>query len=264
MTRYWKTWGSMAAAVLLISGSARAQEQSDTDRFQNQRNSAPANAAGDQKGFVKKMLLANMAEIQLGQMAESQASSADVKSFAQMMVAHHTQANQQLLPLAQQLGVQQPTDLDGKHKALAARLSKLHGEEFDRAFTKAMVADHQDTLKDVQRMAGDRSGASASRSGISGGAGAMGSGTSGTAGTSGSSTTGGATTSGSMTSGSTTTGGSTTGGSATTGSSDPAAGSSAMPSASAPQSPVEYAAVTLPIIQQHLQQAQQLASQIGK
>src|SRR3982750_2224572 len=108
MTRTWKTVGALTAVALLASGSAYAQGQADTDPARNQRNSAAAsNSSGDQKGSVKKMLLANMAEIQLGQLASSQASSSEVKSFAQMMVTDHTQANQQLLALAQQLGGQQ-------------------------------------------------------------------------------------------------------------------------------------------------------------
>src|SRR3954468_8677930 len=131
MTRTWKTLGTLAAVVLLTSGSAYAQGQSDRDPSRDQRNSAAAsNSSGDQKGFIKKMLLANMAEIQLGQLALSQATNSEVKSFAQMMVTDHTQANQQLLALAQQLGVQQPTELDGKHKALSAKLSRMQGQEF--------------------------------------------------------------------------------------------------------------------------------------
>jgi len=84
------------------------------------------------KQFVEKMLSANMAEIQLGQLGVQQATSADVKSFAQMMVTDHTKANQELMPLAQQLGVQAPATLDAKHKAIADKLAKLHGAEFDR------------------------------------------------------------------------------------------------------------------------------------
>jgi putative membrane protein len=39
-----------------------------------------------------------------------------------------------------------PSDLDAKDKALKERLSKLSGEQFDRAYMKNMVRDH---TKDV-------------------------------------------------------------------------------------------------------------------
>jgi putative membrane protein len=62
------------------------------------------------------------------------------------MVDDHGKANQQLSTIAQQKNVQVPTELTGKAKADHDRLSKLSGEQFDRAYMQMMVRDHR---KDV-------------------------------------------------------------------------------------------------------------------
>ncbi len=105
----------------------------------------------DQKKFVEQMLMANFVEIQLDQMAAERASSPEVKSFAQTMVTDHTQANQDLEPIARQIGVQRPTELDAKHRRLSERLSTLQAQEFDREYLKEMVEAHRTWSRRVGR-----------------------------------------------------------------------------------------------------------------
>lgn len=114
----------------------------------------------DAAAFVNQMTIANLAEVQLGKLASERASSADVKSFGQMMVKDHSQANQDLAQVAAQLKVKPTTDIDQKHKDLAAKLSKLQGPEFDREYISAMVQGHQEVAGQLEA----RTGASASSS----------------------------------------------------------------------------------------------------
>jgi len=223
--------------MMMAAGASYAQGQSD--RLGPRDSSTQSQMSGSKdKQYVQKMLMANMAEIQLGQMAADRASSSEVKSFGQMMVTDHTKANEELKPIAQQLGVQPPTELDSKHRALADKLSKLQGAEFDRQFMAAMVDGHKEVVKETQSIAGGKSSTAASSSTGTGTATASGSGATGS----------GTTASGSGTTGSGTTG-SSAGGSAV--------GTSGSGSSSgAQQSVMQYASKTLPIVQHHLQQAQ--------
>ena len=102
---------------------------------------APADHA-----FVKEAAIGGMAEVDLGQLAASKAESPDVKQFGQRMVDDHSKANTELKSWASQKKVTLPTELDAKHKAEHARLEKLSGAAFDRAYMQSMVADHN---KDV-------------------------------------------------------------------------------------------------------------------
>jgi putative membrane protein len=102
-------------------------------------------SAADNK-FVHEAAVGGMAEVSLGKLAADKATNPDVKQFAQRMVDDHSKANDELKAYASQKGVTLPADTDAAHKAVEARLSKLSGEAFDKAYMADMVKDHD---KDV-------------------------------------------------------------------------------------------------------------------
>ena len=120
--------------------------ESGTDPQGTGVNTGKSTGKGTDHAFMTKAAQGGMAEVELGQLAEQNAQSQDVKDFGKKMVDDHTKANDQLKQVASQEGVTLPTDLDAKDKATKDRLSKLHGEAFDRAYMKDMVTDHK---KDV-------------------------------------------------------------------------------------------------------------------
>jgi len=101
--------------------------------------------SADQK-FVHDVLMDGMAEVELGQLAQQNASSADVKQFAQRMVTDHGKAGDDLKSLTSSKNITPPAAVDAKHKATHDRLAKLSGSAFDRAYMQAMVADHQEAV----------------------------------------------------------------------------------------------------------------------
>ena len=105
--------------------------------------SSAALTAADKKAIMD-MGMANMAEVEAGKMAVSKSQSADVKAFAQQMIDDHGKALTEVQALATAKGVTLPTELDAKHKAMAAKLDKLSGEKFDKEYMKnAGVSDHK-------------------------------------------------------------------------------------------------------------------------
>ena len=228
--------------------------------------------SNDLQEFVQKATVANMAEIQLGQLAVKQAQDPQVKQFAQMMVDEHTKALEQLRSAASSQGLQVASELDSKHQKLNDKLSKLQGSEFDRAYMDAMVDAHKDAEKLLKRRAG-KSESGSDMTSSQKPASPAGTSATGTSGTSGSSTSATAGTSGS-TSDSTETGtssvgtpGTTSGATGTSGASSSSgmSGSSSTGSASsmaAPKSADEWAAMTLPKVRAHLEQARSLEDQV--
>lgn len=95
------------------------------------------------KEFAANAGMANLAEIQMGQLALQKASSASVKAYAQRMVTDHTAAGAKLNPIATAKGLALPAELSGDAKAGYDHLSSLSGAEFDKAYIDHMVADHQ-------------------------------------------------------------------------------------------------------------------------
>ena len=95
---------------------------------------------------VVDMAMANMAEVATGKMAIAKSQNLQVKAYAQKMIDEHSAAQVDVTALAQAKGVTMPTDLDAPHKSMAAKLDKLSGDAFDKAYMKnAGVSAHTKT-----------------------------------------------------------------------------------------------------------------------
>jgi len=93
--------------------------------------------------FAQLASASDLAEINLGNIAKKQADSADVKQFAERMVADHTKSSKMLIQIANKKGLTVASQMDAQHQALAAKLVAMKGSEFDRAYMKHMVMDHK-------------------------------------------------------------------------------------------------------------------------
>jgi putative membrane protein len=114
--------------------------------------SAPGMPAANQPNqndrlFVYEAMIGGNAEVEFGQLTEQKGRSPAVNDFARQMVADHGKANQQLAQLAQAANIPQPRDLDEEHKAMRSRLQQLSGAEFDLAYIRGQIGDHQKTVQ---------------------------------------------------------------------------------------------------------------------
>jgi len=170
MRQQFSRFALFAAAALIVNGPAFAQQSDATRGSQRgqtpqgatetrpatpsgsaQRSTTTAQLAGTEQAFLKEAATGGLMEVELGRLATEKASSAEVKQFGQRMVEDHGKANQQLSTIAQQKNVQVPTELTGKAKADYDRLSKLSGEQFDRAYMQMMVRDHRKDVGDFRK-----------------------------------------------------------------------------------------------------------------
>lgn len=113
-------------------------------------------ATGDQT-FVDMAAQTDMTEAHLGQLAQSQASSQDVKDYAQTLVTDHTTDYNQLAALAKKAGLTVPTGIDEQHQHMIAPFEKLNGKMFDRRYEHEMVMGHEKAIAAYQKEARDGS-----------------------------------------------------------------------------------------------------------
>lgn len=90
-------------------------------------------------------------ELASAKLAAQQASSPQVKQYAQMLVSDHEKFNAALQQLGQQEGLKLPTTMTVKDSASLARLSRLHGAAFDKAYTKDAMRINQEDATDSKR-----------------------------------------------------------------------------------------------------------------
>src|SRR5215204_2617464 len=141
---------SLASALTCTSLDAWAQTRSSDRASQT---------------FITKAIEGNLAEVQMGQLAQEKGASEGVRSFGQMLQQEHSAGAQKATAVATQLGVTHPTEPNKKQKAMYASLAKLSGAAFDRKFATEMVKDHKKEVAEYQRAAkkqGDPAGAYAS------------------------------------------------------------------------------------------------------
>jgi len=148
---------ALGAVVALFPIAGIAQSGSMSDSSSNSHSgssmsssSTKSNLSLSDKKFVRDAAQGGMAEVELGKLATEKASSDDVKKFGQRMVDDHTKAADQLKQVASSEGIQLPRGLSAKDKMTEERLSKLSGEQFDKAYMADMVKDHTQDVTEFQ------------------------------------------------------------------------------------------------------------------
>ncbi|HEY3990673.1 MAG TPA: DUF4142 domain-containing protein [Acidobacteriaceae bacterium] len=119
--------------------SSIEQQQQQAQQGASGLNTGPA----VDKAFVKKALEGNAGEVEMGKLALQKSNDDQVKQFAQRMVDDHGKMQDQLKPVAEQMGVKVP---DGPSKGQMKSMDKmkaLSGDAFDQAYIKDMVKDHK-------------------------------------------------------------------------------------------------------------------------
>ncbi len=103
------------------------------------------------------VVTANSVDVDAGKLAEKMAANKAVKAFANQMVIDHTGVNQQAGALVKKLNVT-PEDSDvskslkkGSEENIA-KLKKLKGKAFDKAYVDHEVAYHQAVLDALDKL----------------------------------------------------------------------------------------------------------------
>lgn len=142
---------ALSVATLAIAAGCQPASQNNQASHQGAQMSQPqvvpqadrtTTSTLTPQQFVTQAAQSSLAEIQLSELALQKGPSNQVKSYAQQMIKDHTQANNELKQLAAQKKYTVPTSLDAQHQTAKANLSKLSGQDFDKAYMQQMEQDH--------------------------------------------------------------------------------------------------------------------------
>jgi putative membrane protein len=146
------------------NSNSNSNSNANTSRSQNRnanRSNRNSSATGEQAGmanlssgdrdFLMDAAMGGLMEVELGRVAAQQGTSEAVKQFGQRMVDDHSKANQELMTLATSKGITLPTTLDDKHREHVTKLSAMTGADFDRAYSKMMLSDHNKDVSEFEK-----------------------------------------------------------------------------------------------------------------
>jgi len=137
--------------TLFLAGGMLLAQTGQTGKQVSGGNMKAGHLSTADHKFATDAAEGGMAEVQLGQLAVSKATNADVKNFAQKMVDDHSKANDQLKAAAAGENITLPTSIGAKNQATYDRLNKLSGAAFDKAYVQDMVRDHEMDVKEFER-----------------------------------------------------------------------------------------------------------------
>jgi putative membrane protein len=106
------------------------------------------------RGFAEKAAAGGAAEVEGGKVAEQRAANDKVKQFGARMVQDHSKANDELKQIAAAKNLQLPAAPDAHSRDMMAKMQKLSGAEFDRAYMDHMVKDHKKDVAAFEKEAG--------------------------------------------------------------------------------------------------------------
>lgn len=117
---------------------------------------AAAAAPMTNQEFVDFAAQTDMVEANLGQLAQTAASSQAVKDYAQMLVTDHTKDFNQLYEIAYHANLTRPDAIDAEHnKTMIDPFQKLNGAAFDHRYVQEMVAGHTKAIATYKKEAAD-------------------------------------------------------------------------------------------------------------
>jgi len=135
-------------AVMLLLAAACGPKKDDSKKEAESENKEAFKGSDTKEDaeWAVKIADGGMLEVRVAELAQTNAKSSDVKSFAQMMIKDHSMANDELKALAEKKGIALPATLSNSSQDKYDDLAKKTGKDFDEAYSDMMVDDHQKTV----------------------------------------------------------------------------------------------------------------------
>jgi len=139
------------AAAWPLSATSQQSKKGDAQSASKGEQSASKGGMSqeDMRRFTS-IAQANMAEVEVGKLGQEKGKSQEVKDFAKHMVEDHGRMLDENKQMADKKSAKMPSGPNKEQQAAKAKLEKMSGDDFDRAFADQMVKDHQKALKIVQ------------------------------------------------------------------------------------------------------------------
>lgn len=141
----------LACMAMACNNDDKDKDSVEMAKEQNQildssKSTTPDSLVAD-NNFLVEAASGGMMEIQLGKYAATNAASAAVKQFGQMMMNDHAKADSEITVMAQVKNIAIPNVPGDKHQKHIDELTKKKGAGFDKDYMSMMVDDHEEDIK---------------------------------------------------------------------------------------------------------------------
>jgi putative membrane protein len=145
---------AITAGFVLLSATGCSKDKTmDTSSTQSSRD---RNAAADRspsalnstdRDFAVIAAQAGMAEVELGNLAQTQGSNEQIRSYGKKLVEDHAKLNNELKDIAAKQALTLPSDVNSDQRKAIDAMARRSGPQFDSEFWKTAVDDHAKAIE---------------------------------------------------------------------------------------------------------------------
>ena len=148
-----------AGLLLIVLNSCKNEpKQEDPKEVAEDANEAKFDTINDKEDdseFLVDQAEINLAEIELGKLAQQKSTNPEVKKFGKMLVDEHTKAASEVSALAKDKNFTLPTSLTEDGQEEYKKLNEKTGLDFDKKFVDMMIDGHEKAIDKLQKASKD-------------------------------------------------------------------------------------------------------------
>ncbi|MDW8850517.1 DUF4142 domain-containing protein [Flavobacterium sp. MMLR14_040] len=148
----------LGAALIIIflnscKNETKQEDPKEVAEDANETKFDSIDSKEDDSQYLVDQAEINLEEIEIGKLAQTKSTNAEVKKFGKMLVDEHTKSASEVSTLAKTKNFTLPTSLteDGQDKY--NKLNEKSGVDFDKKFADMMVDGHEKAIDKIKKAA---------------------------------------------------------------------------------------------------------------
>lgn len=144
-----------AGLILIFLNSCKNEpKQEDPKEVAEDSNEAKFDSIEDKQDdseFLVDLTEVNLAEIEIGKLAQTKSTNTEVKKLGKMLVEQHTKSASEVSALAKAKNFTLPTSLTEDGQEEYNKLNEKSGIEFDKKFANMMIDGHEKAINELRK-----------------------------------------------------------------------------------------------------------------
>ena len=144
--------------IIFLNSCKNETKQEDPKEVAEDSNEAKFDSIENKKDdseFLVDIAEVNLAEIEIGKLAQIKSTNPDVKNFGKMLVEEHTKSASEVSALAKAKNFTLPSSLTEDGQDEYTKLNEKSGVEFDKKFADMMIDGHEKAIDKLTKASED-------------------------------------------------------------------------------------------------------------
>ena len=144
--------------IIFLQSCKNEPKKEDTKEVAEDTNEAKFDSIADKKDdseFLVDIAEVNLAEIEIGKLAQIKSTNSEVKKLGKMLVDEHTKSASEVSALASAKNFTLPTSITEEGKEEYNKLNEKSGTDFDKKFIDMIIDGHQKAIDKLRTTSED-------------------------------------------------------------------------------------------------------------